>query len=117
MTKIIEWDSDGYPTEESLEQLRKAIDNKNFQKATEIFYEALKENFYSDACRLEQTEVRGEVINVWAYHTVGWSGNESIINVLKDAWLFGWLLERYDSGGHYYFKPPEKIMRIWDDQD
>jgi hypothetical protein len=42
---------------------------------------------------------------VWAYHTLGWSGNKDIVAVLENSWLFDWLLERYDSGGHYYFLP------------
>lgn len=36
-------------------------------------------------------------------HTLGWSGNESIINVLKNSslWLIYW--RKTHTGGHYYF--------------
>lgn len=104
MTGIIEWDENGYPTAESLRCLRKALKAKDFMQATKAFYAALKENRYPDYCGPERVEVRGEVIDVWGYHTGGWSGNEDIIAVLKESWLFDWLLERYDRGGHYYFR-------------
>ena len=108
---IIEWDKNGYPTTKSLEQLRKALNTENYKKAIEVFYEALKENYYTEYSRPERVEVRGDVIDVWAYHTGGWSGNEDIIEALKDSWIFNWLLERYDSGGHYYFRLIEHVTR------
>ncbi len=108
MTKqIIEWGSDGYPTVESLERLRKALRAKDHRQVIEVFYKALRENYYPDCSGPERAEVRGEVIDVWAYHTGGWSGNEDIIAILKESWVFDWLLERYDSGGHYYFRNME----------
>ncbi len=107
--KIIEWDDDGYPTEESLKRLREELNSENLKRAIEVFYAALKENRYPDYCGFERVEVRGELIEVWGYHTGGWSGNENIIAVLRESWLFNWLLERYDRGGHYYFRPEPKI--------
>ena len=101
---IIEWDKDGYPTEKSLNRLEKELNYSDFHKAIEIFREALKENYYSGYCGPDQIEINGETIDVWAYHTGGWSGNESIINVLKKSWVFDLLLIRYDRGGHYYFE-------------
>ena len=101
---IIKWNSDGYPTETSLSELKKILNNKDIEKAINAFYDALKENFYTDACGLAKVEVRGEIIDVWEYHALGWSGNEDIIQVLKQSFLWGMFLERYDSGGHYYFK-------------
>ncbi|WP_158304223.1 hypothetical protein [Caldicellulosiruptor hydrothermalis] len=58
---------------------------------------------------MEEVEVRGEKKKVWGYHTLGWSGNEDIIQVLKTSVLFDMLLERYDAGGHYYFRCKEEI--------
>jgi len=104
LNKIIEWDEDGYPTEESLDRLEKELNSKDFHRAIKAFYEALKENFY-DYCGSNKIEINGETVEVWAYHTGGWSGNESIINVLKKSWVFDLLLIRYDRGGHYYFEP------------
>ena len=102
---IIKWDSDGYPTEESLAELKKALDDKNIEKAINVFYDALEENFYTDICGLTKIEVRSETIDAWEYHTLGWSGNEDIIQILQQSFLWYMFLERYDSGGHYYFKP------------
>ena len=101
---LIEWTEDGYPTEASLERLRKALRDQDVRKAVEAFYAALKENRWPNFCGPERVEVRGEVMEVWGYHTGGWSGNEDIIGVLQESWMWGWLLERYDAGGHYYFK-------------
>ncbi len=101
--KIV-WDDDGYPTEGSLKGLERALDNKDLSLAKEAFYKALKENFYPDACGLTIAHIRGSEKEVWEYHTFGWSGNESIIGVLKRCFLWNLFLERYDSGGHYYFK-------------
>lgn len=104
---MIEWDIDGYPTEASLERLKNAIQQADYETAIELFYAALRENRYGDDyCGPERVEVRWLVIDVWGYHTGGWSGNESIIATLKRTWLWELLLERYDRGGHYYFKMP-----------
>lgn len=117
MAGIIEWDENGYPTPESLWRLRKALmaedqtalEPEDCKQNIAAFYAALKENRYSDYCGPERIEVRGEVIDVWGYHTGGWSGNEDIIAVLKESWLWDWSLERYDRGGHYYFRPIEQV--------
>lgn len=109
--RIIEWE-DGYPCKASLRRLRRAVKSKDYKKAIKAFYEALRENYYGeDYCGPEQVEVRGEIIDVWGYHTGGWSGNEDIIAILEESWLFHWLLERYDAGGHYYFRPIEKVLK------
>lgn len=108
--KIIEWDSYGYPTDHSLQRLRHMLRSNDYKQMIKTFYMALKENYFPGYCGYECIEVRGEVIDVWAYHTGGWGGNESIISVLKECILFHWFLERYDRGGHYYFKPLEKAL-------
>ena len=108
--KIIEWDNDGYPTEESLERLGKILNADDYEKAYEAFWSALKENTYGDMmCGKTKKEVRGEIKEVWQYHTGGWSGNEDIIRVLQDSPFWGLYLDRYDAGGHYYFKPKKEI--------
>lgn len=103
--KTIEWDECGYPTDQSLKKLEAALAGRDMVKVQEAFYSALKENTYDYAYGPAKVEVRGEVIDVWAYHTYGWSGNESIIAVLQTCPLWGLFLERYDAGGHYYFRP------------
>jgi hypothetical protein len=107
--KIIEWNKNGYPTEESLDKLEKILQGEDIQKAINAFYSALAENCF-DCYGPTKVEVRGNVIDVWEYHTMGWSSNENIIRVLKQSWLWSMLLERYDNYGHYYFKPKKKIL-------
>lgn len=104
--RLIEWTDDGYPTEESLKRLSDALRDKDVRRSLKAFYAALHENHYPDYCGPDRVKVRGHVIDVWAYHTGGWSGNEQIIGVLQsESFMWGYLLERYDAGGHFYFKP------------
>ena len=106
---IIEWDEYGYPTQESLEKLEQILNGNDIRKAIKAFYSALKENYYPDCCGSTEVEVRGEIEKVWEYHTRGWSGNEDIIRVLENSWVWSLAFERYDAGGHYYFKPKKEI--------
>jgi len=103
---IIKWDEDGYPTEESLEKLEYVLKGNDIRKAMEAFYSALKENYYTydGFVGITEVDVRGEMTKVWQYHTGGWSGNEDIIGILHQSILWSLLIERYDKGGHYYFK-------------
>lgn len=101
---MIEWDEDGYPTEKSLQELQKAVQQRNSEKALRAFYLALCEHAkHIGYCGVTICEVRGETLRVWEYHTHGWSGNEEIIHCLEQSPFWHWLLERYDAGGHYYF--------------
>lgn len=100
-------DEDGYPTENSLQELRSILAGGDRQRAADAFYLALSVNNYG-FCGPTHKEVRGEVIPVWEYHTGGWSGHEAIIEALASSnrLLWNWFLLRYDSGGHYYFCNP-----------
>lgn len=105
---VIEWDDEGYPTDESLKRLEEAIENGPFPEREKYFYAALGENIYINLYPPKtKVEVRGEPTDVIQYHTNGWSGNEAIINTLSKSFLFDFLLERYDKGGHYYFQAPK----------
>jgi hypothetical protein len=116
---LVEW-AEGYPTNESLKRLQNEIvkgwkdDKIEHDDAVRRFFAALLENKYGyDAVGFERVEVRGEKMVLLAYHTLGWSGNESIICALEsppnDMFFFRYL-ERYDSGGHYYFRVPEHLL-------
>ncbi len=74
-----EWTDDGYPTEGSLGRLERELKEADIFRAMELFYAALRENYYSDAVGETEVEVRGEPTRVWGYHTMGWIGNEDII--------------------------------------
>lgn len=116
---IIRFTDDGYPTPESLERLRKELESGGYRmndlrfngRAIDAFYSALRSN-HCGWCGPDRVEVRGEMLDVWAYHTGGWSGNEQIIHELQRSYLWNVFLQRYDAGGHYYFDPPEKWADI-----
>lgn len=99
-------DPEGYPTAESLEALRAILAEGGRQKALDAFYLALTVNHFG-CCGPDHKEVRGRVVPVWEYHTGGWSGHEEIVAALSsNLLLWSLLLQRYDAGGHYYFRSP-----------
>ena len=101
---MIEWDENGYPTEESLQRLREAVQQRDPGQALRALYLGLCEHAkHVGHCGLTECEVRGEKLRVWEYHTHGWSGNEAIIGCLEQSPYWHWILQRYDAGGHYYF--------------
>ncbi len=54
----------------------------------------------------------------WKLSTGGWSGNEDIIDALKQNtmfWLFCWVQSR--RGGHYIFQTPSQQKAERDDKD
>jgi len=107
-----EWTDDGYPTEGSLGRLERELKEADIFRAMELFYAALRENYYSDAVGETEVEVRGEPTRVWGYHTMGWIGNENIISVLRTSWLWPMLLERHDAGGTIILRI-QTIYKIW----
>jgi hypothetical protein len=117
--RLVEW-AGGYPTRESLKRLKDGIvkawkdGDIEHEDAVRRFFAALLENKYGyDTVMFERVEVRGEKIVLLAYHTLGWSGNESIIGALESPpndMFFYRYLERYDAGGHYYFQVPEFLL-------
>lgn len=95
------FDGDGYPTEETLEVIRKWGDDfeglmqfvKRAWKHSDVYFETLENGI--------GYEFKNKIYHL---HTVGWSGNESIIGALQDNMMF-WALCWQESkrGGHYKF--------------
>jgi hypothetical protein len=96
-TKRPSFDSDGYPTEETLECIRDWSYN-DFKGLMKYCQEAWR---YEEYFKEFDTEI-GFLYDV---HTGGWSGNESIIGAMHDNTMF-WMLcwEQSRRGGHYIFK-------------
>ena len=105
-------DEEGYPTPAALDYIR----NWSFQQ------EKTGKNFGKG--------MYGELIEyiktIWTYdnaivyegglleiHTLGWSGNEDIIDELKhtDLWLLKFRCKQ--TGGHYYFKVTDESQMDW----
>mgnify|MGYP003325634834 FL=1 len=121
--RIITWDypkhlhdEHGYPTDEALDYIKNwsiihgQMDSKKGSKCGKGLYDELiayiKELWtYNDAIEYED--------GMLELHTMGWSGNESIIEELRNTDL--WLLKfrAHLSGGHYYFKLHNDMDLDW----
>lgn len=114
------FDKDGYPTDEALNYINnwgykekedgsglvfgKYTSSGNYQELVD-FVKALwcyGENAY------EQKD------GLFELHTLGWSGNESIIRELKNTifWTMKWRVTSV--GGHYYFRMDNNSELDWD---
>lgn len=88
-----------YPTDEELNFIRLWDDYKNYDKLMEYIKNLWQ---YADCGYWKQKD------NEYYLSTAGWSGNEDIINALKENCMF-WSFCWYESkrGGHYKF-----VLRI-----
>lgn len=96
-------DSDNYPDEKSLEEI-KGWDL--LTRGIEGLLDLIEENTnWAD----RQIERSGKNVIRYVYHTGGWSGNEDVIHAMQHNFLF-WSLSWVKStvGGHYYFKIEKK---------
>jgi len=102
----------GYPTEDELEKLLEygcgfSFKTQDFigkyQPDRLIEYLLSIWTYGADAC-IWNPETR-----ILELHTLGWSGNETIIKTLEHTvfWILHW--KEIHVGGHYYFKKIEKI--------
>lgn len=93
------FDSDGYPTEETLETIKNWDSKDGFRELLRFVETAWK---WGDAY-VETLEDKDEN-TIILFHTVGWSGNEDLIFALKQNTLF-WSMCWQESrrGGHYRF--------------
>ena len=96
-----EFDSDGYPTDATLD----AIEHWNIQNLDHC-------KDLIDFC-IEAWEYDTQrSANLYIFNTGGWSGNESIIDAMKKNyvfWLFAW--KTSTRGGHFEFElrhPPKE---------
>jgi len=92
-------DKDNYPDEASL----KAIEEWDILKrGVNGLLDLIKENTnWAD----RQISITGKKILRFEYHTGGWSGNEDVIDALRQNLLFWSLFWRKSTvGGHYYFR-------------
>ena len=100
-------DEDGYPTEETLERVRTWPINSG-KDVTEAFAFIRDHWNYRDHFIRKRNRVRrwkGDILHrAYEVHTVGWSGNESLIGAMEDnlmLWMLTW--QRIERGGHYLF--------------
>ena len=87
-----------YPTEEELQRI-KEWDYNDFTGLMDFIYNIWN---YADCGYWAQTE------NMYEISTGGWSGNEDIIQAMKENtmfWMMCWGMSR--RGGHYLFEVPQ----------
>ena len=122
-TKIVSYpypeqlhDNYGYPTQEALDYIKnwgwEIIDNET------VFGEFFTVPDY--------TGLVAYLKSLWYYddgiheedgmleiHTLGWSGNEDIIRVLKTTMFWNMKHRATQTGGHYYFRLNDKSGKDW----
>lgn len=91
-------DSDGYPDEEALEQIKKwdAFDKQGIDRLLDLVY---------DNTKWPDRQIYRGKKGKYVYHTGGWSGNEDVIAALMGNFIFRavfWQSE--ERGGHFTFK-------------
>ena len=110
------FDQDGYPTDEALDYIRNwsvmygGLDTKFGSKLGKGLHDELIEYIQSIWCYNDAIEYKDGLLEI---HTYGWSGNESIIEELKntDLWMFKFRAQQ--SGGHYFFKIDNDAEQDW----
>lgn len=90
------FDADGYPPERALERIAKWPVGR--EQDLQGLLDFIEEHWWEADWGFRRDDSRLEL------HTLGWSGNESILGALKKNFIFwGLYWKRHDVGGHYYF--------------
>ncbi len=90
---------DNYPDKTSLRQIREwDYLNQGVQGLLNLVKENTNHPDFSFS-------MIGKRVLHFEYHTGGWSGNEDVIDALRQNWLF-WSMfwQKSTRGGHHYFK-------------
>ncbi len=109
-------DEDGYPTEQALDYIKNW--SCGFVNGTYVLGKYYK--------NLDFTDLIEYIRSIWYYddaivykhglleiHTLGWSGNEDIIQELRNTTMWQFRHEATESGGHYYFRLNKKSRYTW----
>jgi hypothetical protein len=108
------FDSDGYPTDETLDAIRdfQFTGGTGWGKLIELFDFCVQCWAWRDCIKIKEVVKRGRKVRIYRFATGGWSGNESIIaclnqNLLSRAfWCFS------SRGGlHVYEVPMEEAKK------
>lgn len=103
-------DKDGYPTEETLQKIR----DWDMMDPWGVFEFIKKIWEYRDWGWTEKhgkSEITGKSTIKFYISTAGWSGNEDLIDALRESgegmiWIISWISHR--RGGHYEFELSDK---------
>jgi hypothetical protein len=103
-------DEDGYPTEGTLWAIAHWPwdDSRGwFSFLQKVWYMADWGWHETEESRNAASDGRGERVRRYRLSTAGWSGNESLVQAMKEnemLWHFTWVQSR--RGGHYIFEDP-----------
>jgi hypothetical protein len=95
-------DNEGYPEDTELELIEKWDWNDTFG-----LIDYVKERWtYNDAVKEKWVKNDyGNLVMKLELHTVGWSGNESLVNALNRNLMFNLLHhKKWEAGGHWYYE-------------
>lgn len=107
----IEWDDDGYPTEESLERFSSAP--LDFMKAARFVVEEIGgcENTYARAEVYDgKSGITGAPVKKVVFATIGWSGNEELIHAAIMRLDVNHFLRQWNAGGLWQFEVPFHML-------
>lgn len=110
-------DDEGYPTQEALDYIKNwgygFVDGEfllgQYYKSENM--DNLIEYIQSIWCYDDAIVYEDGLLEI---HTLGWSGNEEIIHVLKDTMLWAFKFQASQTGGHYYFKIDRNSTKTWE---
>jgi hypothetical protein len=109
-------DADGYPTPEELkffDRWKWLAEGVSEKEINAMLKDGWQEEIIAHLEKIwwhpEQFKRDGRKL---ALHTCGWSGNEDIINTLRDTIFWGLYWEKSTRGGHYYFVLPKKGRKL-----
>lgn len=111
-------DDEGYPTQEALDYIKNwgygFVDDKfllgkyhKFDRIDELIEYLTCIWWYPDDGICYED-------GLLEIHTLGWSGNEDIIHVLKNTTLWAFKFKASLAGGHYYFRVDGKSEKTWE---
>lgn len=93
------FDTDGYPSEETLKEIESFDLGERYKNLPELF-EIIRDHWHWDHYFRYDPEK-----NCLQLHTGGWSGNEDIIAALrKQTWFWHFFWYKSQRGGHYWFE-------------
>ena len=112
----LEFDADGYPTEASLSSFPDQDDDWRAWAAClaalpemmePCYYAVVSSKWVSDDHPSDPDMLEVE------FHTQGWSGAESVIEKVLDAFVVNAMFyERWERGGHHYFRIPAHLLEV-----
>lgn len=105
-------DEDGYPTEETLDEmcayLRGPVGDELKRRFEHVLTVFIESTIYASGGWVDGIDIRGKPTRVFSFSTGGWSGCEDFIYRLRNfdggaglGWMCYWA--RQDRSGHFYF--------------